>query len=267
MQANPTIADKDAYQIHPTSARQVPGDNNVTSARLPGGDIHCSRASEELLKDPSINSSLSPGVCCLIGPCNCNDPTPKKAKGVTDTGACWGTLYLERNAFEIFEADVRTRKLQFSMQRRMLSQQDEEAVGNEELEVRREDQDKINKFSRLHQRETLLEEELKSKAVSGLHSSLVSIQLTCPQKEKEDLEEISNELELADEDEKVPYKLGDAFIMLPLPEVQELLAKGTATIEKSVSATEEKLSSIREEMESLKVDLYARFGKSINLET
>ena len=55
--------------------------------------------------------------------------------------------------------------------------------------------------------------------------------------------------------------------MLPLPEVQQLLSKSTDTIESSVSATEEKLSDIREEMNSLKVDLYARFGKSINLET
>ena len=81
------------------------------------------------------------------------------------------------------------------------------------------------------------------------------------------MEEISNELELADEDEKVPYKIGDTFVSLPLPEVQELLAKSTAKIEDSVSAVEEKLTAVREEMESLKVDLYARFGKSINLET
>ncbi|KAL8719848.1 MAG: hypothetical protein Q9225_003201 [Loekoesia sp. 1 TL-2023] len=75
------------------------------------------------------------------------------------------------------------------MQRRMLSKEDEKAIGNDDLEVRREDQDKINKFSRLHQRETLLEEEMKSRA-----------------KEKEDLEEVSNELELADEDDKIPYE-------------------------------------------------------------
>ncbi|KAL8657470.1 MAG: hypothetical protein Q9226_001880 [Calogaya cf. arnoldii] len=136
------------------------------------------------------------------------------------------------------------------MQRRMLSREDEAAVSKDDLEVRREDQDKINKFSRLHQREMLLEDDLKSRA-----------------KEKEDLEEISNELELADEDEKVPYKLGDAFIMLPLPEVQQLLSNSTEKIDKSVSATEDKLDDIREEMNSLKVELYARFGKSINLET
>ena len=46
-----------------------------------------------------------------------------------------------------------------------LSREDEAAVGKDELEVRREDQDKINKFSRLHQREMTLEEELKVKAV------------------------------------------------------------------------------------------------------
>lgn len=87
------------------------------------------------------------------------------------------------------------------------------------------------------------------------------------QKDKEDLEEISTELELADEDEKIPYKVGDTFISLPLPEVQELLATSTSRIEESVSAVEDRLGTIREEMESLKVDLYARFGKSINLET
>lgn len=55
--------------------------------------------------------------------------------------------------------------------------------------------------------------------------------------------------------------------MLPLHDVQELLTGGSDKIMKSVSATEGKLSEIRDEMESLKVDLYARFGKSINLET
>ena len=46
-----------------------------------------------------------------------------------------------------------------------LSREDEAATGGEEVQVRREDQDKINKFSRLHQREKILEEELKTKQV------------------------------------------------------------------------------------------------------
>ncbi|KAL6720484.1 hypothetical protein ACLMJK_002408 [Lecanora helva] len=136
------------------------------------------------------------------------------------------------------------------IQRRMLSKEDEAAVGKDEQEVRREDQDRINKFSRLHQRETSLQEELRAKA-----------------KDKEDLEELSNELELADEEDKVPYKIGDTFVSLPVSEVQELLASSTEKIGQSVSTVEGKLSTTRDEMEQLKVQLYARFGKSINLET
>jgi prefoldin subunit 4 len=47
-----------------------------------------------------------------------------------------------------------------------LTREDEAATGGEEITVRREDQDKINKFSRLHQRQSLLEQGLKSKQVS-----------------------------------------------------------------------------------------------------
>jgi prefoldin subunit 4 len=63
------------------------------------------------------------------------------------------------------------------------------------------------------------------------------------------------------------YKIGDSFISLPLPEVQEMLSASTEKIEEEVAAVEEKLSTIREEMTQLKVELYARFGRSINLET
>ncbi|KAI0830912.1 Prefoldin, subunit 4 [Hypoxylon sp. FL0890] len=134
------------------------------------------------------------------------------------------------------------------MNRRMLTKEDEAA--GDEVEVRREDQDKINKFSRLHQRELNMEEELKVK-----------------NKEKEELEDISTELELADEDEPVPYKIGDAFFHIPLPLAQELLASSTSRVEEEVSALEDKLGTVKDEMTQLKVELYARFGRSINLET
>lgn len=50
-----------------------------------------------------------------------------------------------------------------------LSKEDEKAASADEVEVRREDQDKINKFSRLHQREISLEEELAAKHVGYPH--------------------------------------------------------------------------------------------------
>jgi prefoldin subunit 4 len=63
------------------------------------------------------------------------------------------------------------------------------------------------------------------------------------------------------------YKIGDSFISLPLPEVQEMLASSTTKIGEDVMALEEQLGVIREEMTQLKIELYARFGRSINLET
>ncbi|KAK7978004.1 Gim complex component GIM3-like protein [Apiospora saccharicola] len=135
------------------------------------------------------------------------------------------------------------------MNRRMLSKE-EEVAGGDEVEVRREDQDKINKFSRLHQKELNIEEELKVK-----------------HKEKEELDDITTELELANEDELVPYKIGDAFFNVPLEQAQEMLATSSTKIEEDVSALEDKMGTIRDEMTQLKVELYARFGRSINLET
>lgn len=49
--------------------------------------------------------------------------------------------------------------------------------------------------------------------------------------------------------------------------MQELLSSSTEKIDEEVAALEEKLTAIREDMSGLKVDLYARFGRSINLET
>jgi prefoldin subunit 4 len=46
-----------------------------------------------------------------------------------------------------------------------------------------------------------------------------------------------------------------------------MLSASTEKIEEEVTGLEEKLSTIREEMQQLKVELYARFGRSINLET
>ncbi|KAK5164464.1 uncharacterized protein LTR77_009670 [Saxophila tyrrhenica] len=134
------------------------------------------------------------------------------------------------------------------LSKRMLSREEEEEIG-EEKEVRKVDQERINRFSRIHSRQKALEDELKGK-----------------QKDKEDLEEISTELELADEDEKVPYKIGETFFNLPIPEVQELLSSSVERIDGEVTTLEERISEISEEMSDLKSALYGRFGRSINLE-
>ncbi|KAA8894144.1 Prefoldin subunit-domain-containing protein [Sphaerosporella brunnea] len=132
------------------------------------------------------------------------------------------------------------------MDKHLLSHEDEAAT---EIQVTRADQDAINRFSTLHQKQGLLQEELEAK-----------------RQEKEYLTDVSSELELADEEELVPYKIGDSFFHLPLEEVQELLEKSTARIEEEIEEIENKLEKHRETMEELKVELYAKFGKAINLD-
>lgn len=68
---------------------------------------------------------------------------------------------------------------------------------------------------------------------------------------------------LADNDR---YKIGDTFFQLPLAEAQALLATSTEEAEGEVTKLEESMSDLREELQQLKVALYARFGRGINLE-
>ena len=55
-----------------------------------------------------------------------------------------------------------------------------------------------------------------------------------------------------DEDEKVPYRIGDFFYSLTAEEASERM--------------EEQIETIKEQLEQLKVQLYGKFGNSINLE-
>jgi len=63
------------------------------------------------------------------------------------------------------------------------------------------------------------------------------------------------------------YKIGDAFFHVPLSHAQEMLGVSGAKVEEEIEELEDKLGSIRQDMTQLKVELYARFGKAINLET
>lgn len=46
-----------------------------------------------------------------------------------------------------------------------------------------------------------------------------------------------------------------------------MLGTSTARLEDDITELEDKLGGLREEMTQLKVELYARFGRTINLET
>ncbi|KAI9481822.1 hypothetical protein LPJ79_003747 [Coemansia sp. RSA 1821] len=117
------------------------------------------------------------------------------------------------------------------------------------VEVTWEDQQQINQFSKLNSRVEHLEDEYKKQ-----------------KEEKEYLDDLAMELELADEDEPVFYKIGDAFVQLSLEKAQERLEHDKGSIDEHVDKLDSQIASIQSEMDDLKKKLYGKFGKAINLE-
>lgn len=62
------------------------------------------------------------------------------------------------------------------------------------------------------------------------------------------------------------YKIGDSFLHLPLEDVQGLLEKSAQAVTEEIEGLEERIEKNDEAMKALKVKLYAKFGKAINLE-
>ncbi|KAJ1947559.1 hypothetical protein GGF37_000324 [Kickxella alabastrina] len=118
-----------------------------------------------------------------------------------------------------------------------------------DVEVKWEDQNRINQFSKLSTRMDRLEDEYKAQKT-----------------EKEYLDDLAMEIELLDEDEAVPYKIGDAFVMLTLEAAQERVEKDKSAIDVQVEDLDSQISQVSSEMEELKKMLYAKFGQAINLE-
>lgn len=86
------------------------------------------------------------------------------------------------------------------------------------------------------------------------------------QNELKTLEEACEEIELFDEDEQIPYLIGEVFISHNLPKTQELLA--TAKLEKNeeIKSIQDKCKELEAETATLKGFLYQRFGNNIYLE-
>ncbi|KND01762.1 tubulin-binding prefolding complex subunit GIM3 [Spizellomyces punctatus DAOM BR117] len=127
---------------------------------------------------------------------------------------------------------------------KMLNQEEEA-----DAEVTWEDQQNINAFSRLNMKLQNLEEAYEEK-----------------KKEKEYLDDLSSELELADEDELIKYRIGDAFVSLPLSTCQERIEEEQSNLSDELGQVSSRIGDITEKMNQLKVILYKKFGNSINLE-
>lgn len=112
-----------------------------------------------------------------------------------------------------------------------------------------EDQQNINKFSRLHATFTDIEEEIQVR-----------------RREREDLDDLSMELELMDEDATVMYQVGEAYVDMPQSDALVQLEKDTKRTNDELERLQTRMDECEKGMSELKVLLYARFGANINLE-
>ena len=112
-----------------------------------------------------------------------------------------------------------------------------------------DDQQKINQFARLNNRLEELKDDIKSK-----------------KNEIQTLEDASTDLMMLDDDEKVPYQIGEVFVEMTQDEVQETMEANKEKISEEVSKLEQKAEEIKGQMSDLKTHLYAKFGNAINLE-
>lgn len=124
-----------------------------------------------------------------------------------------------------------------------------EGQKNTATEVTWDDQQKINKFSTLIGKKDEATEEL-----AKLNT------------EKEYLDDLLLELELLDEDDKVQYKIGEVFVALKQEAAISRLEKSNTDLEGKVEAIETSISEIDDKLDSLKSQLYEKFGSNINLE-
>ncbi|KAJ3512939.1 hypothetical protein NLJ89_g3236 [Agrocybe chaxingu] len=129
---------------------------------------------------------------------------------------------------------------------RMLEQEEE---NDDSTEVSWEDQQRINTFSKLNNRIRVIQEKLGEL-----------------KQEKEALDDLSTELELAEEDQTVLYKVGDTFLHMPHSRALKRLEKDQASVDARVAELAAQADDCESQMKQLKVVLYAKFGKAINLD-
>ncbi|KAF5333704.1 hypothetical protein D9611_002491 [Ephemerocybe angulata] len=84
--------------------------------------------------------------------------------------------------------------------------------------------------------------------------------------EKEALDDLSMELELADEQEPVLYKIGEIFVHMRLSRALKRLEKDQERLDQNLKDFTSQSDECETSMKELKAKLYAKFGKSINLD-
>ncbi|EDW73020.1 uncharacterized protein Dwil_GK17318 [Drosophila willistoni] len=120
---------------------------------------------------------------------------------------------------------------------------------HDDVHISFEDQQRINRFAKHNARMDDLKVELDVK----------KNELKC-------VEEALDEIELFDEEEDIPFLIGEVFLLHKLSKTQQLLAETKEQVLKEIASVEAKAKGIKSEMDELKAHLYQRFGSNISLE-
>ncbi|XP_034481184.1 probable prefoldin subunit 4 [Drosophila innubila] len=121
---------------------------------------------------------------------------------------------------------------------------------HDDVHISFEDQQRINRFAKHNARMDDLKMELEMKKND----------LKC-------VEEALEEIELFDEEEDIPFLIGEVFLSHKLGKTQELLAETKDQTLKEIASIEAKAKIIKADMDELKAHLYQRFGSNISLES
>lgn len=125
----------------------------------------------------------------------------------------------------------------------MLAPQDEN-----DNQVRREDQNRINQFSRLNTRKHQIQSQVQAH-----------------QQDLDRLEDAATDLMMG-ESSTVWMQLGDAWLQVSEDEATEHCEGKVEELQSKIDALRSEEKDILVQHEGLKKELYGRFGKSINLE-
>jgi prefoldin subunit 4 len=126
------------------------------------------------------------------------------------------------------------------------------ATKDVEVHVEYADQQNINKFARQNAKLTELKEEIEVK-----RKELTSLS---------DAREALDELAILSDVPTAPLLVGETFLIEPTDDILSSLDVRKSKIEKEIDDIQQRIQTIQNVLSDLKVKLYGKFGKSINLE-
>lgn len=121
-----------------------------------------------------------------------------------------------------------------------------------EVHVEYADQQNINKFARNNAKLTELKEEIEAK-----RKELTALS---------DAREALDELAILSDLPNAPLLVGETFLIEPTDDILTSLDTRKQKIEQEIQGIQQRIQTIQGLLSDLKVKLYSKFGKSINLE-